>query len=736
MGIKRKLNLELKKSNRPDFNQMMLESNMWFSELLLEDTYDDSDDLNIPAPTDIELEIDEEDSEEEQLRQAQELGGETVDSDDELPEDVSDDDNLIDESSISGIAPVYGSPGDEYQEDSSGKGGILTVEFLKKWEETGEQDMSLLADYDEVFKESCKYIEEKFKMPDIKKYVEVAIPTIAGLATGYAAKKLIMSRAKKDRDYAQLLKKYSDLKTELSDTKDISKAEVEDLKTEMDELKLKIIELTESDSSKLGINILGEVINEENMPSVEDREYGLPEVKKYPMYDAKHVRSAAKLFDHGNLSKDQEDKLAKAIKKQAEKYNVDLSFVTDKNSLYNYLNEDEIPGGKADGMNICDIAKHHGVNKNLIIKQVSKGIEVEYEHTDDPDKAREIAMDHLKEIPDYYDRLEKMEDEALSEGFSKWLKSAGKSLAKKIFPTMPSKPNKVSYKYVPPKKNSLTYHDLFSHTDKSKLDKATEKKLLKSIEDCIDVDSSGPISDYSYFGSADFYILLKYKDGQIVAFDTDFSDELSFIANDEDEFNFFIKVKEEFGAGAGYFDIRESTLNEAKSRDIHPNIPKKSRVKMRYSFKDKNKIKNKIKNISTMLKKISKTKFKEFDEIKVNNDDFEELQDIFNLIPGINEIEFDKDGTLDADDVMKLSLSTRELITVVDEQSFREKDLEKKVKQIKRDIGSSKDISTEFVGMQDELKDMTTVRFRVDTYIGILTDFVEGLLAKINKLKK
>ncbi|MFA5801201.1 MAG: DUF5661 family protein [Thermoleophilia bacterium] len=40
---------------------------------------------------------------------------------------------------------------------------------------------------------------------------------------------------------------------------------------------------------------------------------------------------------------------------------------------------------------------------------LSQGIRVEMEHTDDPKIAIEIAMDHLAERPDYYDRLEEME---------------------------------------------------------------------------------------------------------------------------------------------------------------------------------------------------------------------------------------------------------------------------------------------------------------------------------------
>ena len=43
--------------------------------------------------------------------------------------------------------------------------------------------------------------------------------------------------------------------------------------------------------------------------------------------------------------------------------------------------------------------------------QLAMGIEVEYEHTDDPDLAKEIAKDHLAECKDYYTRLKEMENE-------------------------------------------------------------------------------------------------------------------------------------------------------------------------------------------------------------------------------------------------------------------------------------------------------------------------------------
>jgi hypothetical protein len=46
--------------------------------------------------------------------------------------------------------------------------------------------------------------------------------------------------------------------------------------------------------------------------------------------------------------------------------------------------------------------------------ELSRGTEVETEHTSDRTTAKRIALDHLAEIPDYYTRLKKMEDAATS----------------------------------------------------------------------------------------------------------------------------------------------------------------------------------------------------------------------------------------------------------------------------------------------------------------------------------
>ena len=84
-----------------------------------------------------------------------------------------------------------------------------------------------------------------------------------------------------------------------------------------------------------------------------------------------------------------------------------------------YEPEDEkfkvLEGGRADEATVEEIAEKHGVSVEEIAKQLEMGREIEKEHTTDPDIAERIAMDHLAEIPDYYTRLKKMEEEAFAE---------------------------------------------------------------------------------------------------------------------------------------------------------------------------------------------------------------------------------------------------------------------------------------------------------------------------------
>lgn len=61
--------------------------------------------------------------------------------------------------------------------------------------------------------------------------------------------------------------------------------------------------------------------------------------------------------------------------------------------------------GISGNMTVEEIAEKHKVPVKDIRKQLKIGIKVEKEHTDDENKAERIALDHLFEIPNYYDKL-------------------------------------------------------------------------------------------------------------------------------------------------------------------------------------------------------------------------------------------------------------------------------------------------------------------------------------------
>jgi hypothetical protein len=96
------------------------------------------------------------------------------------------------------------------------------------------------------------------------------------------------------------------------------------------------------------------------------------------------------------------------VKQIRKKYNQDAISIEFEGDLYFYEPSAKKPegtpefieGGMSSGMSNSDFNK----------KQLAMGVKVEMEHTTNPKIAREIARDHLAEIPDYYTRLAKMED--------------------------------------------------------------------------------------------------------------------------------------------------------------------------------------------------------------------------------------------------------------------------------------------------------------------------------------
>ena len=96
----------------------------------------------------------------------------------------------------------------------------------------------------------------------------------------------------------------------------------------------------------------------------------------------------------------------------------------DFNKYTKEMKEDEsLKGGEADNDTLLDIAMKHAFGDKVLTtghkinsilgslkSQLKKGIKVEMEHTNDVSRAKEIAMDHLKEDPNYYTKLKKIEN--------------------------------------------------------------------------------------------------------------------------------------------------------------------------------------------------------------------------------------------------------------------------------------------------------------------------------------
>ena len=95
------------------------------------------------------------------------------------------------------------------------------------------------------------------------------------------------------------------------------------------------------------------------------------------------------------------DQLAK-MRNQLDKH-------TTGDERYTPIEEDKIEGGLSAGMGLEDIANHHKVDIDELMKELQNGIKVEMEHTIDKETAKEIALDHLYEDPKYYTKLSTIE---------------------------------------------------------------------------------------------------------------------------------------------------------------------------------------------------------------------------------------------------------------------------------------------------------------------------------------
>jgi len=103
---------------------------------------------------------------------------------------------------------------------------------------------------------------------------------------------------------------------------------------------------------------------------------------------------------------------------------LDASTMKDHMKYKQGFNEQNLEGGLADGKTLMDLAQKHSTSKGntqemykKLKLELDKGIRVEMEHTKSRVKAKEIAMDHLFEDPEYYNKLRKSENKE-AEGYS------------------------------------------------------------------------------------------------------------------------------------------------------------------------------------------------------------------------------------------------------------------------------------------------------------------------------
>lgn len=134
------------------------------------------------------------------------------------------------------------------------------------------------------------------------------------------------------------------------------------------------------------------------------------------------------------------------------------------------LNDDKIKGGLSDKLSILDIVKKNFPNidkENIktILKELVIGIDVEMEHTNDPEIAFEIAMDHLYEMSDYYTKLSTIEEKFTSKAQAKYFYAKSKEGGKEG------------------KKWKKMADEFSSETDFSKLPEKVEERVIAWMKD-------------------------------------------------------------------------------------------------------------------------------------------------------------------------------------------------------------------------------------------------------------
>ena len=201
--------------------------------------------------------------------------------------------------------------------------------------------------------ESLTMLEDKLNLKNVKNDLFLTEAKnkpndIDGDQLDYNEKKLYQKRA----DYDKKVKEFNDQSMEVERLKQVSQVNKDpaiEQNYERKKTALKTLKAEKSqaywDKVNAGRDLKNikyesyefDQLDESRLPSDPDRdpEFGVPEQKKYPLFDRKHVISAIKLFGH--VEPKYESHLAHAIIKRMKKYNISFDIVGEDNKLYKYL---------------------------------------------------------------------------------------------------------------------------------------------------------------------------------------------------------------------------------------------------------------------------------------------------------------------------------------------------------------------------------------------------------------
>lgn len=140
-------------------------------------------------------------------------------------------------------------------------------------------------------------------------------------------------------DLAFIEENYEFVKFDNTESADFNKPDYKIIVTKSKTNAENVIEsyIAKRDSWLTESELVGQYFAESRLPHSDsvDPEFGLPEEKKYPLFDKEHVLSAIKFFNY--VSADKEKELAEAIIKKMAEYDISEKVVGEKNNLKKYF---------------------------------------------------------------------------------------------------------------------------------------------------------------------------------------------------------------------------------------------------------------------------------------------------------------------------------------------------------------------------------------------------------------